>query len=318
MKVLTIGEILVEVMRPNVDVSLSERGDFKGPYPSGAPAIFIYNLASLGQKAGILSKVGDDAFGKNCVDHLMKKGVDLKGVKSSKLPTGVAFVTYYSDGSRDFLYHISNAACGQISPSDLNDDLINEYNWLHLNGSSLCINKNVRDLGIEAARRIKSKGGMVSFDPNIRRELFSEDELDYISSNLLPLCDYVMPSEGEELTITGTDNRDDSIQKLFECGVKKVFLKLGEYGSKVYTKEDTIYEPGYSINEVDPTGAGDSFCSAIVYGLINNWKDDKIVKFANGLGAIAASNFGPMEWDINEQAVWDFIDQQKKVRNTAV
>ncbi|WP_165763920.1 sugar kinase [Halalkalibacter urbisdiaboli] len=307
MKVLTIGEILVEMMRSNLNIPLNERGEFKGPYPSGAPAIFIYQLASLGQETGIFSKIGEDAFGKNCTEHLVKKGVDLTGVKVSQVPTGVAFVTYYSDGSRDFLYHIGNAACGQLKEEDISKELINEYDWLHLNGSSLCINKEVRDVSIKVAKIIKSNGGVISFDPNIRPELISQSEIQEIATNILPLCDYVMPSEGEELIITGANNRDEAIRTLFESGIKKVFLKLGNAGSRVYSRHYSFYEPTYLIKEVDPTGAGDSYCAGVVYGLIKGWEDSQILRFANGLGAIAASHFGPMESEVDERKVMDFI-----------
>ncbi|WP_416150123.1 sugar kinase [Salipaludibacillus sp. HK11] len=307
MKVITLGEILVEIMRPNLDVPLFKRGEFKGPYPSGAPAIFIYNLASLGHETGIISKVGIDSFGKNCLDHLSKKTIDLHAVRTSTLPTGIAFVTYNSDGSRDFLFHIDNTACGEIEQNDLDEEFIKGFDWLHLNGSSLTINEKVRDLAIAAAKLIKSNGGTLSFDPNIRPELLSDKDMQFIDE-LLPLCDYVMPSEGEELTITGLNDRTEAIEKLFQTGVKKVFLKLGKEGSILYRPDHSIYARGFKINEVDPTGAGDSYCAGVVCGLIHKWEDEKILKFANAVGAMATQSFGPMELEFNETTVWEFIN----------
>ena len=49
----TMGEILVEIMRPRPDMPLSEPGEFLGPYPTGAPAIFIDAVARLGEHTGI-------------------------------------------------------------------------------------------------------------------------------------------------------------------------------------------------------------------------------------------------------------------------
>ena len=66
----TMGELLVEIMRPRADMSMFEAGEFLGPYPSGAPAIFIDTAARLGHQAGIIGGVGSDDFGKCLLDRL--------------------------------------------------------------------------------------------------------------------------------------------------------------------------------------------------------------------------------------------------------
>ena len=105
----TMGELLVEIMRPRADMSMFEAGEFLGPYPSGAPAIFIDTAARLGHQAGIIGGVGSDDFGKCLLDRLEKDGVDCRFVdKVDGIASGVAFVTYRGDGSRQFIYHIGN------------------------------------------------------------------------------------------------------------------------------------------------------------------------------------------------------------------
>ncbi|MHB8065965.1 MAG: PfkB family carbohydrate kinase, partial [Ruminiclostridium sp.] len=102
-----MGEVLVEIMRPNPDMQLNVAGQFLGPYPSGAPAIFIDTVSRLGHSAGIIGGVGNDDFGVCIVDRLKKDGVDCSHLMlKSGISTAVAFVTYFSDGSRKFIYHI--------------------------------------------------------------------------------------------------------------------------------------------------------------------------------------------------------------------
>ena len=74
-----MGEVLVEIVA-------TERGDgFRqpvgliGPYPSGAPAIFIDQVGKLGQAAAIVSRVGDDDFGHVNLERLRRDGVDVSG-----------------------------------------------------------------------------------------------------------------------------------------------------------------------------------------------------------------------------------------------
>jgi len=109
MTVLCIGDLLVEIMRPNIDDPLDEPGIFLGPYPSGASGIFVDAISRLGVKAGFIGVVGDDDFGKAILRRLEGDGVEISNIKITKdYTTGVAFVTYLRDGNRKFIYHLSS------------------------------------------------------------------------------------------------------------------------------------------------------------------------------------------------------------------
>ena len=112
----TMGEILVEIMRPRAGVSLNELGEFLGPFPSGAPAIFIDTVARLGHHAGIIGGVAEDDFGRCVLDRLSADGVDVRYVKRIPyMATAVAFVTYFEDGSRKFIFHIDGTPAVMIT-----------------------------------------------------------------------------------------------------------------------------------------------------------------------------------------------------------
>ena len=98
--ILVMGETLVEIMRDKEDVQLYEPGVFKGPYPSGAPAICADAASRLGCRVALISGVGEDDFGKCILERLEADGVDISHVIQDKYcATGCAFVTYFSDGS---------------------------------------------------------------------------------------------------------------------------------------------------------------------------------------------------------------------------
>ena len=94
-EVWTMGELLAEVMRPERGLGLDRPAPFLGPFPSGAPGIFIDTVARLGVSAGIVGAVGDDPFGRCITERLARDGVRVDHV--AVVPgyaTGVAFVAY--------------------------------------------------------------------------------------------------------------------------------------------------------------------------------------------------------------------------------
>ena len=117
-KVITIGEILVEIMATEPGDGFLEPIPLVGPFPSGAPAIFIDQVAKLGQPCGMIACVGADDFGRVNLDRLARDGVDISAIAvHPELPTGSAFVRYRADGSRDFVYNIRHSAAGAIGPT---------------------------------------------------------------------------------------------------------------------------------------------------------------------------------------------------------
>ena len=98
-----MGEIIVEIMRDGVDKPLDKAETFKGPYPSGAPAIFIDTVARLGHKAAIVGGVGDDDFGKCLLDRLEGDGVDCSNIiKNDRISfvrnvSGLPEVAWFAD-----------------------------------------------------------------------------------------------------------------------------------------------------------------------------------------------------------------------------
>jgi sugar/nucleoside kinase (ribokinase family) len=113
--ILTIGGLLVEIMRKETDKPFDSVADLIGPFPSGDVGIFVDVAARMGGNAGIIGVVGDDGFGKCIMNRLKKDGVDTSMVSVCKgATTGVAFVAYFGDGSRNFIYHWRDAAAGMI------------------------------------------------------------------------------------------------------------------------------------------------------------------------------------------------------------
>lgn len=295
-QVIALGELLVEVMRKNVDQPLSQPGELVGPYPSGAPAIFADAVARLGGSAGFIGVVGSDDFGDCVLDRLRGDGVDTTHVRTVPgYTTGIAFVSYRSDGSRHFVFHLPQAAAALLAPDDVASDYVRQAQFIHVTGSALSISESARQACHKAIREIKDAGGHVSFDPNIRPELLGIERVREICQPVLDQCDLLLPSGSEATMLTGDENAETACRALLARGIDVVALKRGARGSTVFTKASEFNVPSISVREIDPTGAGDCYGGAFVVGMLEGWDLPTTARFANVAGALAVTRKGPME-----------------------
>src|SRR5260221_12867236 len=110
-----IGDLLVEFVCSSKDGHHLRADTYTGPFPSGAAGIFIDQAAQTGAQCIFVGGVGDDAFGQVVLDRLVAHGVDTRLIKEvGGVPSGTAFVSYNSDGSRDFVYNIVLSAAARF------------------------------------------------------------------------------------------------------------------------------------------------------------------------------------------------------------
>ena len=308
-EILTAGEILVEIMRKERDVPLWVQGDFSGPYPSGAPAIFIDQAALLGHRAAIVGAVGNDGFGLRTIRRLEADGVDSSYVQVlDDATTAVAFVSYDRSGERTFIYHIPNAAAGlfELPP----EEKLGGVKLFHVMGCSLMASRRVRDRIQDIAQRVKSAGGTVSFDPNIRVELLGNESLDEVIGTTLELSDILLPGQSELLSITGSSSLEEAAELLFKRGVAALVVKRGKEGALYLDQTRRVEMKPFSIREVDPTGAGDAFDAGFLCGYLEGLEPEVCLRLGSGCGALNASYFGPMEGVFHRAYVEYFLSRQ--------
>ncbi|KFC00300.1 fructokinase [Trabulsiella guamensis ATCC 49490] len=310
-KVFTIGEILVEIMASQTGQSFDRPGVWHGPYPSGAPAIFIDQVTRFGVPCGIISCVGKDGFGDINVNRLAADGVDIRGISVLPLETtGSAFVTYHESGDRDFIFNIKNAACGKLSARHVDERLLKDCTHFHIMGSSL-FSFHMVDAVKKAVTLVKQNGGVISFDPNIRKEMLDIPEMRDALHFVLELTDIYMPSEGEVLLLSSHGTSERAIAGFLEDGVKEVIVKRGSKGASFWSATEQFHIGGYPVQEIDPTGAGDCFGGAYVACRQLGYSTRQALQYANACGAIAVTRRGPMEGTSLLADIRAFIDHHK-------
>lgn len=295
-QVLSLGELLVEVMRPAVDQPLDEPGQFVGPFPSGAPAIFIDAVARLGISCAFIGVIGDDPFGRCVLRRLKGDGVDVRHIRTvTHRTTGIAFVSYRSDGSRQFLFHLPQSAAALLNPEDVREDHLHGTRALHVTGSALSISDSAREACYRAVHLAKQHGAIVSFDPNIRPELQGVDAVREMCEPVLQACDVLLPSGGEAMMLTGDTDEEKACRHLVERGIPIVVLKRGARGCVVFTDHEQMAIPAFPVTEVDPTGAGDAFAGGFVVAMLRGMSVTEAARFASAIGALSVTRQGPME-----------------------
>ena len=309
-EIWTMGEILVEIMRPRAEMQLYDKGEFLGPYPSGAPAIFVDTAARLGHSSAIIGGVGEDDFGKCLLQRLKADGVNCSHVISvENMSTAVAFVTYFKDGSRKFIYHIGNTPAAMVKSPDLLATKNPKY--FHIMGCSLMVNDNFYKEIIKTMKKFLAMGAKVSFDPNIREELLRKRDINDIVEPVIRNCSVLFPGVNELLLITGEKKIEGAVDKILSNGVTEIIaLKQGKKGCTVYTKDGNFSLGVYTIIPVDPTGAGDCFDAAFICGLLEKRSLTECAKIATAVASVNTAAFGPMEGDIDIKNVNSMIAQE--------
>ena len=274
-EIVIMGELLVEIMRAEEDVQLYETGKyFRGPFPSGAPGIFVSTAARLGHSASIISGVGNDDFGKNILDRLKEVGVDCSRILvSNEASTGAAFV------------------CSLMASVEFGKEVVKTMHML------------------------KEKGAKVSFDPNVRLEMLKEPEAMEVVKQVYREANIFMPGVSELKMITGEENLENAIKKVFDDNknMELLVLKNSSKGSEIYGPDGLLEKVGvYPVTQVDATGAGDSYDAAFICGLAEGKNVKEAAQMGAAAGALNAAAFGPMEGDISRETVEEMIKLHEK------
>ena len=295
MKILTIGEIVVEIVATGKGDGFLEAQPLVGPFPSGAPAIFIDQAGKLGVPCAIISRVGDDDFGTLNLRRLAADGVDISGIAVAHgEATGSAFVRYREDGSRRFVFNIVHSACGRLEKNAASERLMDECSHLHLMGSALSAT-DIRALALEAMQRVKARGGTLSFDPNLRAELLGAPGLQEALAQVLAHTDIFLPSGDELYLFTEAQEEAAAIAELLARGIGEIVLKRGAQGASHFDAHGRTDIAALAVEEIDPTGAGDSFGGAYIALRLQGMAAAQALRYANAAGARAVTVLGPME-----------------------
>jgi tagatose kinase len=310
--ILTIGEILVEIMATEKGDGFLEPISLIGPFPSGAPAIFIDQAAKFGQAAAIIGCVGNDDFGRVNLERLRRDGVDVEGVRiDPEMATGSAFVRYRPDGSRAFVYNIKHSAAGAISLDAAAKAVLNRSDHLHVMGTALS-SPNIVEVVLAATAAIKARGGTISFDPNLRPEILNLPGLREACETLFQRCDLFLPSGVELYLFIEAKEEKLAVAEILGQGIRAIVHKRGADGASYFDSATRLTQAGFEVEEVDPTGAGDCFGATFVSCWLRDMSPAQCLAYAAASGAVAVTRQGPMEGAASQAELDAFLASHSK------
>jgi fructokinase len=307
--IITLGELLIDFVPTVSGVTLIEAPAFKKA-AGGAPANVAAGLAKLGVPTGFMGKVGDDAFGHFLAQTLKECGVDIRALRfSTEARTTLAFVSLRADGEREFIFyrHLNTDMLLVYAPEEVDTDYIRSAHAFHFGSISL-ITEPSRSATLLAIDTAKASGLRISYDPNLRLNLWPNAGA--ARDGLLlgwPHAHVIKVSEEELAFLTDLDlaglqdlaGLKAAARKLWHPNLRLLVVTCGKAGSKYITPSFCGEVPGFAVQAVDTTGAGDGFVAGLLKGLHQHPQADQdesllreICRYANAVGAITTTERG--------------------------
>ncbi len=311
--VVTLGEVLIQMNAaangPLRHVTLFEK------HAAGAEANFAIGTTRLGFRAGIITRVRDDEFGKYVISLLRGEGVDVSRIKfENDAPNGVYFIqrNYPIPGKSSVLYYRKGSAASKISIGDIDADYIKNAKLLHLTGITPALSTSCKEACFEALRIASEAGVTVSVDTNIRLSLWSKQEA---RTTLLPMiekADIVLTEPQDAELLFGTKNPEDIAKKVLRMGPETVAIKLGDEGAAAYTKGKSARKSAFKVPVEDVIGAGDAFAAGFISSLLRGSGLEDALEIGNAAGALVVTVRGDFENMPSADDVKKFLAAQRK------
>ncbi len=276
--ILCLGEAMVEFVR-QPDGRTFRQG-FGGDTSNAAIA-----AARHGAAVGYVTAVGDDRFGTDLIGLWQAEGIATDSVKRSQnAATGIYFVDP-DPAARQFTYFRSGSAASRMVPADLNLQNLATAEILHISGITLAVSESLSQTAIEAAQQIRSHGGSVSLDTNLRLQLWTAEQALASLTTAMHLSHIVFTSIDDQLSLTGQDDPASIADRMHLLGPEIVIVTLGGDGAYLSVSGKGHAIPSAPTDPVDSTGAGDTFAGAFLAW----WLETSDPRLAATMASIAAA-----------------------------
>ncbi len=299
--IICIGEALIDFIAVESGKNLADVESFKKT-AGGAPANVAAGVSKLGRKSAFIGRLGNDEFGFFLRDIIRETGVDCSQIQfDSEARTGLAFISLPTPNTREFLFYRNPSADTRLDLNSFDKDFIKNTEILHF-GSITLINEPARSATLEAVKIAKGSGAIISYDPNLRLNLWLDPEIARSEINsTIPLADLIKVNDEELRFLTGINDLEEAISVILSQGPLLCIVTLGEKGCCYKTKSYFGEFGSFKVNSIDSNGCGDSFVSSILvaildYGFKNILSDRNImfsaIKFASAAAAITSTRKG--------------------------
>ena len=300
--IAAVGELLIDFTPESAPGALPV---LYSQNPGGAPGNVLAAAAALGAKTALISRVGDDAFGRFLIDAVQRQGIDASGVgRDRHAPTTLAFVHLDADGDRSFSFYRDPGADLLLRPEHIPAGTLSQSHIFHFGGVSMT-GGSARSATLHALNLARQAGCLISYDPNWRPSLWPDvREAARVMAGPLDQVDILKVSEEELPLLSGCDDLEAGSKALADRGVTLVLVSRGPKGAFYRLGNLCGSLPTYEVKSIDTTGAGDAFLGAVLWQLrqidraalkeLKQAELEEIVDFANAAGSLATTRKGAL------------------------
>ena len=289
--ILALGELLIDLIPARDGMRLEDEGPVIKT-ASGSAGIFACAAALLGGNSGFIGKVGQDSLSRMATHVLREQGVDLSHlVQTDEGQLGLAFLEYLPEG-RNYQYYRKNSVGSTLSADDLDEAYIAAAFAIHFPGMLLELTPQMRGACQKAVEIARANGVLVSFDPNIRRELTSNEAARERLLWAVRNADIVAPTLEEGRIVTGEQEIGTVLRALHAMGPRVVALTRDKDGAVLSRDGLVAFAPGIDQPPIDPTGAGDTLAAALCVGVREGMDLARLACFCNCAGTLAIRHKG--------------------------
>jgi len=278
LNIIGIGEVLWDLLPA-------------GPQLGGAPANFAYHAHALGAHARVVTRVGDDNYGRDILRRFQKQGIADGTVQvDASAPTGTVTVAVSDQGIPNYIIH-EKVAWDRLAPTPEALKAVREADAICF--GSLAQRSETSRATIQRLVAAAPADSLRVFDINLRQDYFSREVIGQSLqlANVLKLNDGELPILAKLFSLTGSTQQQ--IERLaHKFGLRLVALTRGPAGSLLFQAGRWSDCPSVPITVVDTVGAGDAFTAALVLGLLQEMDLDEINVLADEVARHVCSNVG--------------------------
>ena len=294
MDVVILGRIGYDLYSEEPHVPLARVRTFSR-YLGGSSANMAVGLARLGARAGMVSCLGNDALSCFLIEFLKTEQVDTAHVQIAPgfLPS-LAITEISPPDHFPQVFYRRDPVDTQLNASPEDLDYVAAARMFITNGTSLCASPS-RESTYRALERAKNAGCRVIFDVDYRAMSWPRPEEAGLAVRLaLPFIDVLIGNELELRLVSGAENLDDATARL-RARVPVLVSKLGDKGTRVWTGEESVFQPPYSVDVLSTIGAGDGFASGFLYAMLKELPLAECLHYGNAAAAIVVSRLSCSE-----------------------
>ena len=287
-EVLTMGRVGVDLYPLQAGVHIEDVQTF-GKYLGGSATNVAVAAARYQRRTAVITRTGDDPFGRFVHAALRAYGIDDRYVTSvPELPTPVTFCEIFPpDDFPLYFYRWPKAPDLEIYREELDLDAIRAAGVFWVTGTGLCTEPS--RTATLAALQARGRREITVLDLDYRPMFWdSREQARHWIQQALPHVTVAVGNLDECDTAVGEREPLAAARALHEFGVGLAIVKQGPKGVLAHDRTVAVEVPPVPVNVLNGLGAGDAFGGALCHGLLAGWHIERVMRFANAAGAIVA------------------------------